>query len=59
MIFSTIFYIYLAIGFLFSIFFFLKKIKKIDPIAGQASLFTKLVWLPGAIFLWPFLLKKS
>jgi len=58
MIFSMIFYAYLIIGILFSIFFFFKGLKKVDTIADQASKATKLIWLPGIILLWPLLLKK-
>ncbi len=58
MIFSTIFYIYLLIGLVFSIYFFFKGLKKVDATASQSSLLTKAFWLPGIILLWPLLLKN-
>ena len=50
--------VYVAIGLLFSIFFFRNGLTKIDE-AGVGSTFGfKLIVLPGILFLWPFLLAK-
>ncbi|MCB0517778.1 MAG: hypothetical protein R2830_08065 [Saprospiraceae bacterium] len=51
--------IYFLIGFLFSLWFVQKGAAKMDKLATNANWKLKLLWLPGAAALWPFLLKKS
>ncbi len=58
MILSSLFYIYLVIGLIFSIFFLLIGFKRMDSIGNSSSVLTKVFWLPGFIFLWPLLLTK-
>lgn len=50
--------IYTAIGFLFAIYFFFKGAFQIDEIIANSKWTVRLLLLPGAIGLWPFLLKK-
>ena len=50
--------IYLLIGFGFSVAFVVVGFRKIDPSAENAGIFVRLLWLPGALLLWPYLLTK-
>lgn len=52
------FYIYLLLGTLFGLWFIFKGAKLLDGGMEHASLATKLLLLPGAIGLWPILLRK-
>lgn len=50
--------IYTGIGVLFSLFFFFKGAFIIDEIVADSKWTVRLLLIPGAIALWPFLLKK-
>lgn len=50
--------IYAVIGLLFGIFFAAKGVKLLDPVAEGSPLTFRLLMLPGAVALWPVLLKK-
>jgi len=49
---------YLLIGIIFSIFFYLKGINKVDEVAIGSTLGFKLVVFPGIVVFWPVLLSK-
>ncbi|MFK7970620.1 MAG: hypothetical protein AB8F95_09640 [Bacteroidia bacterium] len=49
---------YLAIGLIFSVFFYLKGMSKIDAITAESTWGFKLIVFPGVIAFWPFLLSK-
>jgi membrane protein implicated in regulation of membrane protease activity len=50
--------IYLACGFLFAVPFVLVGVKKIDPHAAHGSWGFRLLIFPGAMTLWPLLLRR-
>ncbi|WP_320822095.1 hypothetical protein [Reinekea sp.] len=50
--------VYLLTGVGFAIAFVLVGFRKIDPSAENAGFLVRLMWLPGAIALWPYLLPK-
>jgi len=50
--------IYLSIGVVFALSFILKGIHTIDQAAQSSSIAFKTIIFPGAIMLWPILLKK-
>jgi len=50
--------VYLLIGIVFSIFFYLKGIKKVDEVAIGSTFGFKLIVFPGIVVFWPFLLTK-
>lgn len=52
------FYAYLGIGFLFGLWFVFVGVNRLDPTAESAHWFTRLLFLPGSILLWPILLQK-
>ena len=49
---------YIGIGVLFSIYFFIKGAAQLDPLILDSKWTVKLLLVPGAIGLWPFLLVK-
>ena len=51
-------YVYLIIGFVFSIIFLAKGIQVTDELAKESSWGFKLIILPGLIILWPVSLYK-
>ena len=53
-----IFFMYLLIGFLFSIWFVFWGVQKLDHGMDGAKLTMKLLLIPGTIGLWPILLRK-
>ncbi|MFT4513824.1 MAG: hypothetical protein ACI89X_001681 [Planctomycetota bacterium] len=53
-----IFAIYLAVGLLFGIFFAMKGVKLLDPVAVGSPISFRLLVIPGATALWPVLLIK-
>ncbi|MCB0580045.1 MAG: hypothetical protein KDD10_12150 [Phaeodactylibacter sp.] len=57
-LFVNLFLLYLLLGLLFAFAFAWKGAGAIDAKAAQASWFFKLLILPGAMALWPFLLSK-
>lgn len=57
-LFVNLFLLYLLLGLLFAVAFAWKGAGAIDAKAAQASWFFKLLILPGAMALWPFLLSK-
>ena len=50
--------VYLITGVAFAVAFVLVGFRKIDPSAENAGLLVRLLWLPGALVLWPYLLAK-
>ena len=58
LIFLLILGVYAAVGLLFGCWFVIKGVGKIDANANNASWFLRLMWLPGALALWPILLRK-
>ncbi len=50
--------IYMTIGLLFGIYFFIKGALRIDPLIADSKWTVKLLLLPGAAALWPILLIK-
>jgi hypothetical protein len=50
--------LYLLLGILFSVFFFIKGIKKIDEGTVDANRWFRLIILPGVFIFWPSLLSK-
>lgn len=48
--------IYLLIGLLFAIAFFVVGHRHIDPTAADAKWTVRLLWLPAALALWPLLI---
>ena len=61
-IFATIFIsllgVYLLIGLLFSIPFYLQGMKKVDAETQQSGMVFKLIIFPGILAFWPVLLNK-
>jgi len=50
--------IYLALGAVFALAFFVKGYQKIDSAASDASWFVRIIWVPAALMLWPLLVSK-
>ncbi len=50
--------IYLILGCVFGLGFILSGYRVIDPVAKGAGWPVRLMWLPGAIVLWPLLIVK-
>jgi len=50
--------IYLALGLLFAVVFVLAGYAKIDASAKNAGWQVRLMWMPGAMLLWPVLLAR-
>ncbi|MEM7001008.1 MAG: hypothetical protein AAF529_09480 [Pseudomonadota bacterium] len=50
---------YLVGGLLFGGWFFINGHVRLDPSSQNAAWHTRLLWVPGAILLWPFLVKKT
>ena len=57
-IFSTVFLLYLLLGFVFAIAFLWKGAGKLDDKTKGTSWVFKALIFPGSIALWPVLLKK-
>ena len=57
-LFVNLFLLYLLLGLLFALAFAWKGAGVVDAKAVHASWFFKLLILPGAMALWPFLLRK-
>ncbi|MEO1257641.1 MAG: hypothetical protein AAFZ15_02555 [Bacteroidota bacterium] len=57
-IFSTVFYIYLLIGFIYGLWFVFKGVQKLDSGMSGAKVGLRLLLLPGTIALWPYMIKK-
>lgn len=57
-IFVDAFYLYLIAGLVFAVWFVAKGVDKIDAGMHDTSWKVRLLLLPGAALLWPFLLKK-
>lgn len=54
----TIILIYLAIGLVFGIYFFIRGAAQIDELIKDSKWTVRLLLIPGAIGLWPLLLLK-
>jgi hypothetical protein len=50
--------LYCISGLLFAVYFFVKGAAQIDPLIKESKWSIKLLFLPGAVLLWPVLLKK-
>ncbi len=50
--------LYLALGLVFAIAFVIRGARKIDPAAAQGTLGFRLIIMPGAVLLWPWLAKR-
>lgn len=50
---------YCVIGLLFALWFVLLGVKRIDPVAATTPLAIRVVWLPGAMLVWPLLAARS
>lgn len=50
--------IYALIGLLFGIYFFLKGARQLDELIAESSWKVRLLLVPGAIGLWPILIRK-
>jgi len=57
-IFVNILGVYVLIGLLFAIYFFLKGARQLDGLIADSSWKVRLLLVPGAIGLWPILLRK-
>jgi len=57
-LFVYIFYIYLAIGIIFAVWFVSKGAARLDEAMQRASWGMRLLLLPGSVALWPNLLLK-
>ena len=53
-----IFLLYAGIGMVFSFWFVTAGHQRLDPSSKGAAWYTRLLWLPGAILLWPILSAK-
>ncbi|NND00018.1 MAG: hypothetical protein HKN85_07540 [Gammaproteobacteria bacterium] len=49
---------YFLIGLLFGIYFAIAGCARIDPAAASAGPIVRMMWLPAATLLWPFLINK-
>jgi len=49
---------YLVLGLIFSVFFYLKGMDKVDEVASESNIGFKLIIFPGIVVFWPFLLSK-
>ena len=47
---------YLAIGLLFGVFFAVRGVQLLDPVANSSPITFRLLMVPGATALWPLLL---
>ncbi|MFT5168689.1 MAG: hypothetical protein ACI8P3_003934 [Saprospiraceae bacterium] len=54
----TVFYAYIGLGLLFGLWFIFKGVYKVDTGTNGTSLGLRFLLLPGAIALWPILLRK-
>lgn len=50
---------YLVGGLMFGGWFFVNGHTRLDPTSQDAAWYTRLLWVPGAILLWPFLINKT
>lgn len=50
---------YAALGVLFAVPFVLSGVKQLDPVAAATHVAVRLVWLPGAVAVWPLLLSRG
>lgn len=50
--------VYASLGTLFALFFVIRGAAVIDPAAATAALRTRLIFIPGAVALWPLLLRR-
>ena len=57
-LFVGFFLVYVVIGVLFSVYFFLKGAGQLDELIADSSWKVRLLLIPGAIGLWPVLLVK-
>lgn len=53
-----VFYLYLLVGLLFALWFVFKGVQKLDSGMDGAKWNLRLLLLPGAVLLWPVLIRK-
>ncbi len=51
--------IYALIGAAFALYFVWRGAPRLDPVAAQAPLRTRIIFIPGALALWPLLLPRA
>jgi hypothetical protein len=54
----VVFYAYLALGLVFASWFVSRGIKELDEQTAGASIWFRLIIIPGALALWPWLLRR-
>ena len=54
-----LFLIYVLLGVCFGAWFLFSGYRRLDPSAADAKWYTRLLWLPGAVLLWPLLVTKT
>ena len=55
---SVLLLCYLGPGLLFGLWFYFQGHRKVDATSAGAGFFTRLLWFPGAVMLWPLLTAK-
>ncbi|MEM6775307.1 MAG: hypothetical protein AAF640_10690 [Pseudomonadota bacterium] len=55
---SVLLLCYLGPGIIFGLWFLIRGHRKVDATSASAGFFTRLLWLPGAVLLWPVLTAK-
>lgn len=50
--------VYIAVGFLLSLWFVFRAIGRIDPVAAEGSLGFRILIIPGLCVFWPLFLKR-
>ena len=56
--FANLFIGYLALGILFALAFVAVGIGRVDPVAKDSGIGFRLIIFPGAVAMWPWLLKR-
>lgn len=51
--------LYLGVGLLFSAGFAFRWVNRLDPVAAHGTTGFRLLLVPGAALLWPFLLRRA
>ncbi len=51
--------VYAAIGLVFALFFVTRGVSRIDPAAAEGSIGFRILLIPGAIALWPLLMRRQ
>ena len=56
---GTLFLAYVGLGVLFGLWFLFGGHRRVDATSADAAWYTRLLWLPGAVLLWPLLIRKA